>query len=176
MKKIIKTSEIIAVSQVLETAKYTKMEDVDKSKLLRIILAFKDIADKFNADTKAVAEKLKQSDYKGYDETLEKAQEYEKLRRSNGDMSKAKMGAAEYDKFISEVFIPFNNLVESTMKPYAEKEVEIKEELLSESAFDKLMASNDWNISQVVFLSGIIRVKEEPKAEEEEKPKDKKKK
>jgi hypothetical protein len=175
MKKI-KTSEIIAASQILETAKYTKMEDADKSKLLRIVLAFKGIADKFNEDTKTVSEKLKQSDFKGFDETLEKAQEYEKLHRTNGDMSKVQMGAAEYDKFISEVFIPFNKLVEDTMKPYAEKEVEIKEEALSESAFDKLMASNDWNISQVMFLSGVIRAKEEKKAEEEEKPKDKKKK
>lgn len=173
MKKI-KVSEIIAASQILETAKYTKMEDADKSKLLRITLALYDVADKFNADTKKVADKLKESDFKDYDEHLRKAQEYQEILRTHGDMSKSPIGAAEYQKFINEEFNPLNKLVNDTMKPDAEKEVEIKEEALSESAFDKLMASNDWNISEVRFLSGIIR--EEPKVEEESKPEEKKKK
>ena len=81
-------------------------------------------------------------------------------------MTKAPIGAAEYQKFITEEFNPLNKLINDTMKPDADKEIEIKEDMLDEAAFDKLMASNDWNVSQVVFLSGIIREKEEEKKEE----------
>lgn len=166
MKKI-KVSEIIAVSQMLDTAKYTELEKADKSKLLRITLAMKDVTDKFNEDTKTVAEKIKKSDFKDYDEHLSKVQEYERLQQTKGDMSKAPIGAAEHDKFMTEEYIPFNELVNETMKPYADKEISLDVEFLSESAFDALMSSNDWTIGQVKFLAGYIREekKDEVKAE-----------
>lgn len=171
MKKSIKTSEILAVSQMLDTAKYTELEKADKSKLLRITLAMKEVTDKFNEDTKTVAEKLKKSDFKDYDEHLSKVQEYERLQQTKGDMSKAPIGAAEHDKFMKEEYIPFNELVNETMKPYAEKEISLDVEFLSESAFDALMSSNDWTIGQVKFLAGYIRdeKKDEQKAEKKKK-------
>ncbi len=155
MKKI-KVSEIILVSQILKTAKYTELANSDKAKLLRITLAMKDVADKFEADTKAVADKLKETEFKTYDEHLAKAQEYENLLRTKGDMSKSPIGAAEYEKFIEEELKPLNKLVDDTMKPSAEKEVEIKEEPLSESAFENFMASNDWTIGQIVYLRSYL--------------------
>lgn len=167
MKKI-KVSEVVAVSQMLDSAKYTELEKADKSKLLRLTLALKDVTDKFNKDTQTVAEKIKKSDFKDYDEHLSKVQEYERLQHSKGDMSKAPIGAAEHDRFMKEEFIPLNELVNETMKPYAEKEISLDVELLSESAFEALMASNDWTIGQVKFLADYIREekKNEPKAEE----------
>ncbi len=170
MKKI-KVSEIIAVSQILDSAKYTELEKADKSKLLRLTLAFKEVADKFNEDTKTVAEKLKKSDFKDYDEHLSKVQEYDRLQQTKDDMSKAPIGAAERDKFMKEEFIPFNELINETMKPYAEKEVSLDVELLSESAFDALMSSNDWTIGQVTFLAGYIREEKKDKPKEEKKKK-----
>lgn len=170
MKKI-KVSEIIAVSQILDSAKYTELEKADKSKLLRLTLAFKDVTDKFNEDTKTVAEKIKKSDFKDYDEHLLKVQEYERLQQTKGDMSKAPIGAAEHDKFMNEEYIPFNELVNETMKPYAEKEISLDVELLSESAFDGLMSSNDWTIGQVKFLAGYIREEKKDKSKEEKKKK-----
>ena len=170
MKKI-KVSEVIAVSQILDSAKYTELEKADKSKLLRLTLAFKDVTDKFNEDTKTVAEKIKKSDFKDYDEHLLKVQEYERLQQTKGDMSKAPIGAAEHDKFMNEEYIPFNELVNETMKPYAEKEISLDVELLSESAFDGLMSSNDWTIGQVKFLAGYIREEKKDKSKEEKKKK-----
>lgn len=174
MKKI-KVSEVLLVSRILNPAKYTELANSDKAKLLRIILTMKDAADKFEADTKVVVDKLKESDYKDYDEHLAKAQEYENLLRTNGDMSKSPIGAAEYEKFIKEEFQPLNKLVDETMKPNAEKEVEI--ETLSESAFEALMASNDWTIGQVLSLRNyLVEEKREAAAPAEEEPKKGKKK
>ena len=174
MKKI-KVSEIIMISHVLESAKYTELEKDDKVKLLRIILTMKDAADKFEADTKVVVDKLKASDYKDYDKHLADAQEFERLQRTNGDMSKSPMGAAEHKKFIEEEFLPLNKLVDDTMKPHAEKEVEF--EPLSESAFEKFMSSNDWTIGQVVSLrSYLVEDKKKEDAPAEDKTKKSKKK
>lgn len=175
MKKI-KVSEIILVSRVLAPAKYTELANSDKAKLLRIILTMKDAADKFEADTKVVVDKLKESDYKDYDEHLAKAQEYQNLLQTNGDMSKSPIGAAEYEQFIKEEFQPLNKLVDETMKPSAEKEVEI--ETLSESAFDALMSSNDWTIGQVLSLRNYLVEDEKKEAAEpaEDKAKKSKKK
>lgn len=175
MKKI-KVSEVLLVSRVLNPAKYTELANSDKVKLLRIILVMKDAADKFEADTKVVVDKLKESDYKDYDEHLAKAQEYENLLRTNGDMSKSPIGAAEYEKFIKEEFQPLNKLVDDAMKPLAEKEVEF--EPLSESAFEALMSSNDWTIGQAVSLRNYLveDEKKEAAAPAEKEPKKSKKK
>ena len=43
-----------------------------------------------------------------------------------------------------------------TISDFAKKEVEVEIETLSEDAFCKLMASNDWNMAQVVALDGIV--------------------
>jgi hypothetical protein len=174
MKKI-KVSEVLLVSRILNPAKYTELEKDDKVKLLRIILTMKDAADKFEADTKVVVDKLKESDYKDYDEHLAKAQEYENLLRTNGDMSKSPIGAAEYKQFIEKEFQPLNKIIDDTMKPHAEKEVEF--EPLSESAFEKFMASNDWTIGQVVSLrSYLVEDKKKEDAPAEDKTKKSKKK
>ena len=175
MKKI-KVSEVLLVSRILNPAKYTELVNSDKANLLRIIITMKDAADKFEADTKAVVDKLKESDYKDYDEHLAKAQEYENLLRTNGDMSKSPIGAAEYEKFIKEELQPLNKLVDETMKPNAEKEVEI--ETLSEPAFEALMASNDWTIGQVLSLRNYLvedKAKEDAASAEDKAKKGKKK-
>lgn len=154
MKNIkIETSKAVSAYNVLSTAKYCKLEDADKIKVWKIARALKPIATKFEEDNKDAAEKLKPE---GFDEKLQNAQEYERVTRdSQNDASKLKMGAAEYEKFISELK-SYNKLVGDAVKEYAEKECEISFEPLSEDAFGKLMASNDWTMEQVVQLGIII--------------------
>ena len=174
MKKIIKTSEVLAAYNILNTAKYGSMEDADKIKVWKITRALKPIATKFDEDSKDAAEKMKPKYEGGFDETLQKAQEYERMiRDTKVDVKKLPMGAAEYDAFIKE-FKAYNELVGKAVEDFAKKEVTINIELLSDDAFGKLMASNDWTFGQTTALSEIIC--ESAEAEEEEKPKDKKKK
>ena len=153
MKKTIKTEKVLSAFRVLNTAKYSKMEDEDKIKVWKIARALKPVADKFDEDSKDAAEKFKPSE--DFDDNLQKAQEYERLRNAGEDMSKASMGAAEYGEFIKE-FQSYNKLVGDAVKEFADKDVEIEFEQLSEDAFGKLMASNEWDMSQVVLLDGIV--------------------
>lgn len=174
MKKTIKTSEILAAYNVLNAAKYGSMEDADKIKVWKITRVLKPIATKFDEDSKDAAEKMKPKYEGGFDETLQKAQEYERITHTpKADASKLPMGAAEYDAFIKELKA-YNDLVTKAVEEFAKKEVTINIEPISESAFGKLMDSNDWTFGQTTALSEIIC--EPAEAEEEEKPKDKKKK
>ena len=90
-----------------------------------------------------------------FDQKLQEAQEFERLRNSGGDMSKAKMGAAQYEEFIAK-FSEYNNLVRKAVEDFANKYVEVEFEALSEESFGKLMASNDWKMSEVMAISDII--------------------
>ncbi len=157
MKKIkFKTEELHNAFLILSSAKYTKMSDADKIKVCKIALALKPISVKFEDDNKSVAETLKPKDG-GFEATYAKVQEFERLLRIGGDMSKAPMGAAEHFAFINDVWKPYNKLVADAIKPMAEAEVELEIEPLSEEAFGQLMASNDnWVIDTVVSLAEII--------------------
>ena len=65
------------------------------------------------------------------------------------------MGAAEYQEFLKE-FREYNKLVGDAVKEFADKEVELELEGISEEVFGKLMASNDWTMEQAVLLSDVI--------------------
>jgi hypothetical protein len=91
-----------------------------------------------------------------FDEQLMKAQEYEReIRKPDCDASKLPMGAAQYQEFVDE-FKTYQKLVNDTIKDFAEKEVTVEFEPISEDAFGKLMASNDWTLEQVATLGEII--------------------
>lgn len=154
MKKTIKTEKVLAVWQVLGSAKYTKMEDADKIKVWKISRVLKPIAEKFDDDSKDAAEKLKPTE--DFSERLQNAQEYERVSKdASADATKLKMGAAEYGEFIKELQ-NYNKLVSDAVKGFAEKEVEVEFEPISEEAFGKLMASNDWNFEQVMAINLIM--------------------
>ena len=153
MTKTVKTEKVLGAYNVLTTAKYTKMDDADKIKVWKIARALKPIATKFDEDSKDAAEKLKPE---GFDENLRKAQEYERVTKDKeADASKLEMGAAEYGDFIKELK-EMNKLVADALKEFANKEVDIDFDPISEDAFTKLMASNDWTGEQAVMIGELI--------------------
>ena len=152
----VKTEKVLGAYNVLNTAKYTKMDDADKIKVWKIARALKPIATKFDDDSKDAAEKLKPE---GFDDNLQKAQECERLVKNGNanyrDTAKLPMGAAEYGEFIKELQ-KYNRLVSEAVKEFAEKEVELTFDALSEDAFGKLMASNEWTMEQTVEIGMLI--------------------
>lgn len=153
-KQTIKTEKVLNAYRVLSTAKYGKMDDGDKIKVWKIARTLKPVADKFEDDSKDAAEKFKPGE--DFSERLQKAQDYERMvKDGNADMTKLPMGAAEYGEFIKE-FQKYNKLVGDAIKEFADKEVELEFEKLSEDAFGKLMASNEWNMNQVIELGTLI--------------------
>ena len=153
MIRKVKTEKVLGAFNVLNTAKYAKMDDADKIKVWKIARALKPIATKFDEDSKDAAEKLKPE---GFDDDLRKAQEYERVTKDKeADASKLEMGAAEYSEFIKKLK-EMNKLVADALKEFANKEVDIDFEPISEDAFTKLMASNDWTMEQAVMIGELI--------------------
>lgn len=153
-KQTIKTEKVLNAYRVLSTAKYGKMDDGDKIKVWKIARTLKPVADKFEDDSKDAAEKFKPSE--DFSERLQKAQDYERMvKDGNADMTKLPMGAAEYGEFVKE-FQKYNKLVGDAIKEFADKEVELEFEKLSEDAFGKLMASNEWTMEQAMEIGMLI--------------------
>ena len=155
MKKLTLTTEkVLAAYRTLSTAKYTKLEDADKIKAWKIARKLKPVATKFEEDSQDAAEKMKPSE--DFDEQLQKAQEYERIiRQPDFDAKSLPMGVAEYNEFLDK-FHAYNKLVNDAVKDFAEKEVELEIDPLTEDAFGKLMASNEWTMEQAVVLGDII--------------------
>jgi hypothetical protein len=153
-QKKMKTEDVLKAYQVISTAKYSKLDDADKIKVWKIARSLKPVAEKFREDSEDAQQKMKPND--DFDEQLMKAQEYEReIRKPDCDASKLPMGAAQYQEFVDE-FKAYQKLVNDTIKDFAEKEVEVSFDPISEDAFGKLMASNDWTLEQVATLGEII--------------------
>lgn len=154
MTKTIKTGDLLKVYNVLGNAKYSKMSDDDKIKVWKITRKLKPVATKFEEDSKDAAEKMKPTE--DFTERLQKAQEYERMvRDKDSDLQKLPMGAAEYEQFIKE-FKDYNEVVGKAIKEFSDKEVEVDFEPLSEDAFGKLMASNEWTMEQVTTAGDFV--------------------
>ena len=152
MKKVkIKTEKALEVYNILKGASYQKLSDEDKVKVWKAYRALHPVATKFEDDSKDAAEKLKPE---GLDETLEKAKDYEQKKRK-GD-SDLPMTEEEYLAFINGDWAKFNELLAEAVKEFADAEVEVEFETLSEEGFAKLMASNDWRMEQVRIVSEFI--------------------
>lgn len=154
MKTKITTEKVLNAYRIISGAKYTKMDDADKIKAWKIARALKPVATKFDEDSKDAAEKLKPSE--DFADNLQKAQEFERITKDKDfDASKLPMGVAEYNEFIKK-FQDYNRLVGEAVKEFADKEVEIEFEPLSEESFGKLMASNEWTMEQTVEIGMLI--------------------
>lgn len=154
MKTKITTEKVLNAYRIISGAKYTKMDDADKIKVWKIARALKPVATKFDEDSKDAAEKMKPSE--DFADNLQKAQEFERITKEKDfDASKLPMGAAEYNEFIKKLQ-DYNRLVGEAVKEFADKEVEIEFEPLSEESFGKLMASNEWTMEETVEIGMLI--------------------
>ena len=155
MKKVkLTTEKVLEAFNVVSTAKYGKLDDQDKVRVWKIARALKPTADKFADDRDDAAKKLLPTE--DFEERRAKAQQYQAmLGDKQADMTQAPMTPAEFWKFI-EASNSYNKLLADALGEFGKKEVEVEFEPLSEEAFGKLMASNDWTFDFALKLSEII--------------------
>ena len=65
------------------------------------------------------------------------------------------MSEAEYMAILAD-YNKFRDMMKKALDEFNSKEVEVSFEPLSEEAFGKLMASNDWTFKQVETLEFIL--------------------
>lgn len=153
MKNLKLTIESISKTyKLLEDARYSKLEDDDKIKLWKISRVLHPIARKYNDDVADLQKKMMPSeDFAG---KVEKAFKYEKMLEA-GKTDELPITADEYNS-IREEFRKYNTTVKKALGELSSKEESIDIEPLTENAFGKLMASNDWTLRQADLLGFII--------------------
>lgn len=149
-----KTEKVFSAFVVLSTAKYEKLSDEEKIKVWKIARALKPVAAKFEEDSKDAAEKL--VPYKEFPEDLQRAEDYRiKIKKPDLDPATLPMGAAEYSEFLQKQ-AKYQKTVNDAMKEFAQAEVDVNFEPITEETFQKLMNSNDWNFGQVTNVGDVI--------------------
>lgn len=140
MKKTLKTEAIVEVYNRLKSAKVSKMEDAEKFAVVKAMRVFRPIADGFAAFVDDAREKLRPENF---EEIQHKIQHVDTLSEEERNAVNAQVDA--YARSINECILD-----------EARKEVDLEFEPLSEEALSRLAASNDFDISTILFLGDAL--------------------
>lgn len=134
-----KTKTIKEVYSLIKSAKLSRMEDRDKFIIIRDAHLLKGVSDAYDELMRDAVDRLKKE---GYDERLSAALKFERDKVGNYE---------DYKKFLAENKELNDALVECS-RAEAEKENDVNLEKLSQAAFEKFVASNDFTVEQVLTL------------------------
>lgn len=149
-----KTSQIANAYELINPAKLTKMDDADKFKVIKAIRIFKPIAIALEELIEDAQERLKDEQYPVMEQRANKWNEKygnKKIKRS--DIPKEDL--KELDE-INAYSAAHRKLVEDFIKEEADKECELTFDKLSEDAFGKFIASNDFDVKTIIGLQDVL--------------------
>ncbi|MDE7440641.1 MAG: hypothetical protein K2M69_00535 [Muribaculaceae bacterium] len=130
------TDQIVTAYRLLNNAKLSKMEDAEKFAVIKIARKLR----KASAD---------------FDELVKDAQE--RLKPDNFDIIASKMQAnKELTPEESAAVEKYNRDITACVREELEKEVEPDFEPISEEAFGRLIASNDFSTAEVIAIDDVI--------------------
>ena len=135
MKKI----ELLGLANILSIAKVSKMDDTDKYAVIKIMRELRPVATEINAAIEIAREKLKGEEHASI---VKMEQEWDNL--SDENQLKVKSYYAKYDK---EIEASIRDLLEENF------ELSVK---LSEEAYSKLIASNDFDVATMMKLENLV--------------------
>ena len=141
-----KVKDIVSAYKALGEAKVTKLEEVDKIKVLKARKAMRPIADDFDAFLKDCREKFKPDDW---DTVQEKVAQWQK-EGENTTLSE------DERKSINKTLIAYQASIDNAIKDELNKEVEIEIEKLGEGSDVKLLSTNDWTPNQLNLIDVIL--------------------
>ena len=152
MIKKTKAENVAQVYNILNAAKYSKLNDDERIALWKITRAMKPVALKLKDDIQDAAQHMKPSG--DFDQRLTIARQYEQAQRDGKEFDK--LSKKDYDAFIQE-WRDYSKLVDTAVKEFADEEVEIDIEPITEETLSRLMASNDsWTMENAVIISDMI--------------------
>ena len=152
MIKKTKAENVAQVYNILNAAKYSKLNDDERIALWKITRSMKPVALKLKDDIQDAAQHMKPSD--DFDRRLTIARQYEQAQRDGKEFDK--LSKEDYDAFIQE-WREYSKLVDTAVKEFADEEVEIDITPITEETLSRLMASNpDWNMGKTITVSDMI--------------------
>lgn len=141
-----KKKDILNSFALINEAKLTKLEDETKFKIIKACRAMRPIVDdlkKFEEDAR------KKLAAENHDEIVEKAQKWQE-EKENTTLS------TEDRIQINNYLIQYSANVSKCLNDELESEIDIAYEKLNEDELKKFVASNDWNVQQVVAVITVL--------------------
>ena len=145
-----KTSDCIQAATSLRTAKVTKMEDKEKMTVIKAMRALDKVAKEYEELVKEVKEKLK-------DERFEKmSRRGEEFNASHREGQALTTKEQQEVKELNAYFGNYNRRLDEVLKADYEREVTVEYERLTEDAFGRLVASNDFTVQDILNLETAL--------------------
>lgn len=130
------TDQIVTAFRLINKAKLSKMEDAEKFAFIKSVREMK----KVNAD---------------FEDFLRLTQE--KLRPDNFEEISSKMqSGTELSASETAIVDKYNRDVSECIKEELDKEIELTYERMSEDAFGRFVASNDFSVSEIIAIEDVI--------------------
>lgn len=133
-----KVKEISGLFNILSKANLSKMDDADKYIVIKMLRKLRPVAEKYETDKKDAYERLRPDNWEEVSEASNK------WREENGSRA------------LTEGEVSYILRVNECLADEKEREENIDLPKLSEEAFQKLMAGNEWNNLLVMELSEMI--------------------
>lgn len=151
------TRQCLNIYNVLSSAKMTKMEDSDKYLLIKILRNFKSVCDAYNDYEIDTRRRLKPDNW---DEIYEKAQQW-KTEGTETTLTE------EEKLMVNTCAMTYENSVNSCIEAELSIVNEFDFNKLSESAFEKLIASNNWDVNTCILIHDEFVEVEEKKEDKD---------
>lgn len=140
------TEKIVGAYSILADAKITKMEDADKYKVIKMLRSLRGVALAFEEFRQDAVTRLRGEEHEKMVELADQwRREGEKTTLTEDERRGVNMYFAEY-----------NRKVEECLRDEADKENDLEFEVLTEEAFGKLVASNDWTVRQIMEVEEVL--------------------
>lgn len=141
-----KTRQVVEVYNTLNGAKLSKMDDKDKFLVIKAMRQLKPVSAAYEEFVKDAQEKLKGEDF---GEIQKKAQQWQE-EGENTTLS------LEERRHINIYLNDYTKKVNECVSEEGEKENDLTYERLSEEAFAKLVASNDFDVKTIMSLQEAL--------------------
>lgn len=145
-----KTIEAVKAYKILKRAKLTKMDEADKLTVIKAMRALRPVDETYDKDTEEGRRALQDD---RFDDMQQKAQKH-----NEAIQEKKKDGLLSYSdlKELNDYFTAYDKSVRKMQKELDDKELTLTISHLSEEAFGKLAASNDFNGEELETLFNVI--------------------
>lgn len=148
-----KTKQVVEVYNTLNSAKLSKMDDKDKFLVIKAMRQLKPISISYEEDMKDAQEKLKDDNF---EKMQNRAKEWEEKHGKQSLMQDLSAEDVKELNNINKYFEDYQSKVKGYFEEEGGKDNELTYEKLSEEAFGKLIASNDFDVKTIMNLQDAL--------------------
>lgn len=145
-----KTVEAVKAYKTLKQAKLTKMDEADKLTVIKAMRALRPVAETYDKDTEEGRRALQDDRFDDMQQKAQKHNEAIQEKKQDGLLSYSDL------KELNDYFTSYDKSVRKMQKELDDKELTLTIGHLSEEAFGKLAASNDFNGEELETLFNVI--------------------